>query len=370
MQIASSTHRFCLHVILTIVLFFANSSPGYTQETPFSKGVNLTSWFQVEDSRQIQFTKYTQDDFLKIQSLGFDVIRLPINLHHMTYGAPDYLLDTLFLEFLDQVVSWAEELELHLILDNHTFNPDVDTDPNIGNILKPVWRHMAEHFAQRTDYIYFEILNEPHGISDELWNTIQKSVVEEIRSVDTTHYIIIGPAGWNSYHNLSAMPLYEDDRLIYTFHFYDPFLFTHQGASWVTPSMIDVENIPFPYVVDQMPAQPAGLEGTWIGNLYDNYGNDGTISKVQELIDIAVQFKTQRGAPIFCGEFGVYQPNSIEDHRVTWYEAVREYLELHQIAWTMWDYHGGFGLFEENGYGLFRSRFEYSPAGSPGNEYP
>ena len=33
---------------------------------------------------------------------------------------------------LDNVIDWAEELEMHLILDNHTFDPADDTDPNVG----------------------------------------------------------------------------------------------------------------------------------------------------------------------------------------------------------------------------------------------
>ncbi len=342
-----------LLLTIAVLLSITSSNQGFAQEAPFNKGVNLTNWFQVPTAGQIQFGKYTRNDLIDIKSLGVDVIRLPINLHFMTNGAPDYTLDPLFLGFLDQVVDWAEELEIHLILDNHTFDPSMDTDPAIGAILLKVWRQMAIHYADQSQYIYYEILNEPHGITDELWNNIQQSVVDEIRLHDTTHYLIIGPAGWNNYHNLSAMPVYDDDKLIYTFHFYDPFLLTHQGASWVTPSMVDVKDIPFPYDAVSMPAMPSGLAGSWVGNLYNSYANDGTVQKVEELMDIAVAFKQQRGVPLFCGEFGVFQPNSQEVHRTYWYQVVREYLESHQIAWTVWDYHGGFGLFEEDGQNLF-----------------
>ncbi len=342
-----------LILILVTLLLFTTPHHSYAQEAPFHRGVNLTNWFQAPSARQMQFTRYTRQDFINIQSLGFDVIRLPINLHFMTGGAPDYILDPLFLEFLDQAVNWAEELGIHLILDNHTFSPSEDTDPDVGKVLRAVWRQMATHYSGRSDRLYYEVLNEPHGISDALWNSIQQSVVDEIRLHDTTHYIVVGPAGWNSYNNLSAMPPYEDPKLIYTFHFYDPFLFTHQGATWVSPSMIDVLDIPFPFDAASMPSMPPGLSGSWVGGLYGTYPSDGTVQKVKQLIDIAVQFRQQRGVPLFCGEFGVYQPNSQEVHRVTWYEEVRKYLESNQIAWTMWDYHGGFGLFEEDGNGLF-----------------
>jgi endoglucanase len=326
----------------------------FAQEAPFHRGVNLSNWFQASGPRQVQYTKYSQEDFENIKSLGFDVIRLPINLHFMTSGEPEYLLDTIFLEFLHQVIDWAEELEIYLILDNHTFSVSDDTDPNVGTILNKVWSQMADEFKDRSEYLCYEILNEPHGISDALWNPIQRSAVEAIRQIDTTHYIVIGPAGWNSYNNLAAMPVYEGKKLIYTFHFYDPFLFTHQGATWVEPSMAPIENVPFPYDAASMPAMPAEVAGTWVGSLFDNYASEGTAQKVRDLIDIAVQFREQREVPLFCGEFGVYQPNSLEEHRVQWYTEVRKYLDSMHIAWTMWDYHGGFGLFEENSNGLFQ----------------
>ena len=148
----------------------------------------------------------------------------------MTSGAPNYALDPLFLEFLDQAVDWAEQLGIYLIFDNHTFDPAVGTDPNIGVILETVWTQMAEHYKDRSEYIMYEVLNEPHDISDQQWNAIQMEVVDAIRAVDQEHYIVIGPAGWNSFNNLAAMPLYTQEKLIYTFHFYDPFVFTHQGA--------------------------------------------------------------------------------------------------------------------------------------------
>jgi endoglucanase len=341
---------------VVLILAIALASPHFTiaQQAPFSRGVNLTGWFQSGSARQIQFSRYSRIDFENIKSLGCDVIRLPINLHFMTNGQPDYRIDPLFFEFLDQAVNWAEELNLWLILDNHTFDPAANTDPDIGQVLEKVWLQMAQHYEDRSQYILYEVLNEPHGISDALWNTIQLGVINKIRSVDTRHTIVVGPAGWNSYNNLANLPRYTDPNLLYTFHFYDPFLFTHQGATWVDPSMAPLAGVPFPYRADSMPALPASLSTTWVGDNYRSYPADGTVQKVKQLIDIAVRFKAERNVPVFCGEFGVYIPNSHNNHRVYWYEVVRKYLEEKQIAWTSWDYHGGFGLFKAGSNGLFQ----------------
>ncbi|MDT8402878.1 MAG: cellulase family glycosylhydrolase, partial [Bacteroidales bacterium] len=218
-------------VALTMIMACATAQEASLAiETPFRKGVNLTGWFQASSAGVVQYDKYSKQDFINIKSLGFDHIRLPINLHYMTEGAngdimerkpgdetggvngdmtegaPYYTLDATFLENLNRVIDWAEELQMHLILDNHTFDPSMDTDPDVEDILHKVWAQMAREFADRSGYIYYEILNEPHGIKDRVWNRIQGRVIETIREYDNKHYIVVGPAGWNSYNNLAAMP--------------------------------------------------------------------------------------------------------------------------------------------------------------------
>ncbi|WP_192821572.1 cellulase family glycosylhydrolase [Rufibacter sp. LB8] len=340
-------------LIMGLLLFLTVTPLLQAQEAPFKKGVNVTNWFQANSAREVQFTKYTRQDFVQIKSLGADVIRLPINLHAMTQGAPNYTIDPLLFTFLDQAITWAEELNLHLILDNHSFNPIANTQPEVEIILANVWPQLARRYKNRSDKLYYEILNEPHGIADELWNGIQGRIIQVIRAEDTKHTIIVGASNFNSYQNLAQMPVYPDNKLIYTFHFYDPFLFTHQGASWVEPSLVPLANMPFPYRAQDMPALPSSLRGTWLEGAYNNYGNEGTVARVKQLIDIAANFKQTRQVPVFCGEFGVYMKNSRPQDRVFWHETVRRYLEEKGIAWTTWDYHHEFGLFTQGGSDLF-----------------
>ncbi|MBN1973458.1 MAG: glycoside hydrolase family 5 protein [Sedimentisphaerales bacterium] len=336
-----------------LLLIAINSA--WAIETPFNSGVNVTGWFQSQSAGQIQFTKYTKQDLVNIKYMGCDVVRLPINLHAMTSGSPGYTIDPLLFTLLDHVVDWAEELDLYLILDNHSFDPDVATPANIGDILVPVWTQMAQHYKNRSNLVCYEILNEPHGISDQDWNNIQQTVIDAIRAVDSVHSIIVGPANFNSYKNLDAMPSYTDDNLIYTFHFYDPFIFTHQGTTWTDPSMESVVNIPFPHSYSKMPGMPSQYSGTWIEDAYNNYSSDGQAWEIYESMQIIADFKDYRHVPVFCGEFGVYKQNAIDAHRNIWYFLVRMFLDYYGVSWTTWEYKGDFGLFEKDTYELFNS---------------
>jgi endoglucanase len=337
--------------ILIIICQFCFISAG--SQAPFSRGVNLTGWFQVSSPGQIQFTRFTKKDIINIKSLGCDVIRLPVNMHAMTSGSPSYTLDPLYFSFLDSVVNWCEELHVFLILDNHSSDPNGSTTADIANILVKIWSQTALHYKDRSAYLLYEILNEPYGISTASWGTIQNQAINAIRAVDTRHTIVVGGSSYNTYTELKNLPVYNDTNLLYTFHFYDPFLFTHQGASWVSPSMEPLSGVPFPYDAARMPACPASLKGTWIESGLNSYMNEGTVSRVKQLIDNAISFRNSRHVNIFCGEFGVYIPNSNPVDRTYWYNIVNQYLEDNNIPWTTWDYKGGFGLFNKGSNELF-----------------
>lgn len=340
-------------VICLLIVVFSFYAISADSQAPFSRGVNLTGWFQVNSAEQIQFTRFTRQDIINIKSLGCDVIRLPVNLHSMTSGSPSYTLDPLYLSFQDSVVTWCEQLHIYLIIDNHSFDPNVNTSPGIVDILTKVWSQMADHYKDRSDYIFYEILNEPHGITTAVWGSIQNQVISAIRVKDKRHTIVVGGSGYNTYTELRNLPVYSDANLLYTFHFYDPFLFTHQGATWVSPSMEPLSGVPFPYDATRMPVCPVSLKGTWIESGLNSYSNEGTVSHVKQLIDNAISFRKSMNVNIFCGEFGVYIPNSPNDDRSYWYNIVRQYLEENNIPWTSWDYKGGFGLYKKGSNELF-----------------
>lgn len=339
------TRTYIISGLIIAGLFLAGNA---LAQAPFSRGVNLTGWFQVNSPGKIQFTKFTRKDIADIKSLGCDVIRLPVNMHGMTSGSPSYTLDPLYLSFLDSVVAWCEDLKIYLILDNHSFDPAGDTQPGIADILIKVWSQTAAHYKDRSSYILYEVLNEPHGMSTSVWGPIQNQVITAIRAHDTKHTIVVGGSGWNTYTELKNLPVYSDANLLYTFHFYDPFMFTHQGATWTDPSMGPLSGVRFPYNQPEMPVCPDALKGTWIESGLINYPLQGNVEYVKQLIDHAVAFRNSRNVKIFCGEFGVLMKYSDDKDRCYWYGIVKDYLEEKNIPWTIWDYKGSFGVFRKD----------------------
>ena len=323
----------------------AGKTDSMVRTLPFSRGVNFTKWFEEHSAKEIQFARYIEQDFVNAKSLGADCIRVPIKMHSMTLGKPGFALDPLLLKYLDTAIGWAEKHGLYIIIDNHSFDPVAPTDPHIDKILLKVWAQLAERYKDRGEYVMYEILNEPHGISAGRWGEIQGEAIKTIRKIDPLHAIIAGGIDYNSIGKLALIPEYSCSNLIYTFHFYDPHMFTHQGAHWGSPSLASLGGVPFPYDRKRMPKTPDDLKGTWAESALENYEGDSAFSALSASLDKAAAFSKERGVPVFCGEFGVYMLKSASRDRVQWYKFITAELGKRKIAWTCWDYFCGFGIF-------------------------
>jgi len=320
---------------------------------PFSRGFNFSKWFEARAFKDIDFKKFSEQDFIDVKSLSADVIRLPIAFHNFVLSEKDHTLEPELLKYLDTVAEWAQKHQIYLIIDNHSFHPVNPTDDNIDKILIPVWEQIARHFKNSDKYVLYEVLNEPHGITDERWGEIQRKTVEAIRKIDKERPIIVGGTNYNSIEKLFKIPKYTDKNLIYTFHFYDPHIFTHQGATWNKPSLDPLSNLPFPAPENFNPQIHETFKGTWVEESLKNYERDSKLTKLSETLERVVSFSKERSAPVFCGEFGVFMKQSPKEDRVKWYKFIREEFAKKNIPWICWDYFGGFGVFKTQFRGAF-----------------
>lgn len=319
---------------------------------PFKKGVNLSLWLQAQSAGIIDGGLFTKDDFLNIKAIGADVIRLPVNFIAMSSGAGDYVIDQRLFSFIDKAVSWAEECGLYLIIDNHSIaGAEAAMARDLDKQLKKIWPQIAARYKDKSPLVCYEICNEPHKIDAKKWGKIQGDVLALIRAIDSDRTVIVGGTDWNSPKTLSKLPVYNDKNIIYTFHFYDPMLFTHQGTPW-NPDLVKFRDIPFPYSKERMPKKPFGLND-YQNSIYKNYEKEAGVQALTAVLDIAVDFSAERNAPVFCGEFGVYRPGANNADRVAWYKAVAVWLDERNISRANWDYYDSFGL--------FNSRFGFFP---------
>jgi hypothetical protein len=148
-------------------------------------------------------------------------------------------------------------------------------------------------------------------------------------------------AAWSSADDLCALPPPVFDRLIYTFHFYEPHVFTHQGAGWGKSEWEPVRGIGYP----PSPNEAERIEEPSAHEAVRCYVDEGWgARRVDEWVARAAAWGARHGVPIWCGEFGVYAAFSPPASRVRWLRDAREAFERHGVGWTTWDYRGGFAM--------------------------
>jgi len=299
---------------------------------PFSRGTNFNDWFETPNAESIIFSKYDEQDFIGVKKMGMDIIRLSIDINAMTSGAPNYTVSPLLLKHLDQAVDWAEKNGLYIIIDNHPLSMP-PTPNDIDKVLIPVWTQMAQHYKDRSEYVLYEIMNEPNRISSERWGKIQEDVINAIRKIDQQHWIVAGCVEWDKIRNLSSLPNYTDNKLIYTFHFYEPELLTMSSDFPLTGV------VPWPYDKKRMPKYKGSVKDE-----YKNYEKLASQETLLKLLDMAVSFSRQRNVPIFCGEWGTCM-TSHNENGIRWHQFISNALNERNIPWTNHSYYGFFGMF-------------------------
>ena len=302
---------------------------------PFKRGVNFTQWLEYRPADQIDENFFTKKDFENVRKLGCDVVRLPMHFEKLCSPDDGYRIPDKIFRILDRVVEWVTELDLFVIFDFHNSTTvDSQTSDDVEKILIPVWTQIAERFKDSTDKIIYELMNEPHGIEIPVWNDIIARLFKHVRGIDDSHYIIVGGADWNSFNGMKQLPEFDDDKVIYTFHFYDPHTFTHQGASRC--HMERVVDIPFPYSAEKMPPLPENPTERE-RKCFEEYPKNGTIEAVEQFFDQYAEFSIERNAPIYCGEFGCFAPRTNREERANWYKIVTGLLAERNISRTSWD---------------------------------
>ena len=99
-----------------------------------------------------------------VKDAGFDIFRLPVTWYPQLGPAPDYTINPHWLARVNQIVDWAINSGLTVILNLHHENwhfPSYENYPKASEILKKVWTQIATHFKDYDERLVFEAMNEP-----------------------------------------------------------------------------------------------------------------------------------------------------------------------------------------------------------------
>jgi endoglucanase len=113
------------------------------------------------------------------------------------------------------------------------------------------------------------------------------------------------------------LKLPDDPNLLVTFHYYDPFPFTHQGATWTGPDIQKLKGI------------------AW--------GSDADRAQLRADFEKVAAWSKANKRPILLGEFGAYDKSGTPtDMRAAYTSAIAREAERNGFAWSYWQFDSDF----------------------------
>jgi endoglucanase len=315
-------------------------------------GINTSIWFaQSPGNYSVQRlqTFTTTDDLKLIHQLGFDHIRLSIDATPLLQWQHGRDEGQSFMRELDRNVDFALAQGLAVIIDLHPESPYKQTllqgNDSVESFAE-LWVALAKHFSNRDpELVFFEIMNEPEQNDPYRWEGIENMVAGQIRQVAPAFTLIAGGARYSGLDDLLLLQPLSMPNVIYTFHDYEPFAFTHQGATWTLSAVRPLHGVPYPSTSKNV-SESMAQEPTLAGQLFvENYGLDHWDEhRVDASIAFAERWSKLYDVPVYCGEFGAHRPFANAASRERWIHDMRVALEHHGIGWAMWDYQTNFGV--------------------------
>ncbi len=376
----------------------ARGGPPETAFPTFAGGISLHHLLNWPDTKDGQGkTEYLWPPFAtagyqisdaelaRLKAMGFDFLRVTAD--------PSIFLASSKArqEHLHQVVRTRVQRLLgagfKVIYDLHpvSVNPDYAPLKLVESQDSPAFRAYADLMEEMArslddlphDQFAFELMNEPWLDSQAeiaRWQPMLEILHHRARQGSATLPLVLTGAQWGSIKALMQLDLrpFQGSNVLYTFHYYDPHTYTHQGVGgdegaylaglqWpASPGNIaDVREAAFARIdaAKQSPALAAQTKAVTRKLLADYELAAHDRQRMTADFEAVAHWAKKAGIPaqrIFLGEFGcVNAPHQqpLGKDRVQWLRAVRDSAQESGFAWALWAYkgYGGMALFDDKG---------------------
>jgi endoglucanase len=307
----------------------------------FSRGVTAANWFTHRSDLRLVPGWPDASDFARMRQLGLRHVRVLLD--------PDWLqMNAAHPRYLDAGLRQALDAGLMVVL---AVQPSSEHKQRMGrddaaiDVLAEQWTQIATAFATvPEDRLVFEVLNEPEIEDVGRAMQIQQRLIEAVRRVTPGRVVAVGGAHFSDISDLVAMQPLPLQGVVYSFHFYEPHNFTHQGATWGWPMWMLLRDLPYPSSPEALApvvptlAEVAREHAAWYGQqAWDK-------AKLAPFVEQAAAWSRRHRVPVWCSEFGVLRDAVPPASRRAWLTDVHGLFEADAIAWTYFDWWGHFGL--------------------------
>ena len=237
-------------VALSMLVLTACSTKSETTEVNnfrIQRGTNLSHWLsQSEERGEARRQHIQEDDFERLEQLGFDFVRLPIDEVQFWDEEGNKLPEAW--DLMVNAINLAEKHHLRTIVDlhiirSHYFNAVLEGKGDENTLfssekaqqdLIEMWYQLSDVLkGYSNDSVAYEFMNEPVADEHEQWNQLIVKVHKALREREPQRTLVIGSNMWQGYETIKYLKVPENDKnIILSFHYYNPMILTHYGAWW------------------------------------------------------------------------------------------------------------------------------------------
>ena len=308
-------------IYFTSIMTMAQTPTAFEMNQRLGRGINMGNAFEAPTETEWG-NPWDPEYFKIIAELGFSHVRIPIrwDTPERSMDIPPYTIEPAFLDRIKLAVDVALRNGLHPIINMHHHNTLFENPQQERARFIAQWVQISQFFRNYPDSLIFEVMNEPHSnLTPALWNEFFAEALTTIRQTNPTRVVLLGTAAMGGLSAVRYLQIPNDPNLILTLHYYEPFQFTHQGASWVSGA------------------------DAWLGTRWRN-----TDSERQTIINefsYAIEFARRHNIPVHIGEFGAYSPANLDD-RVRYTNFLARWFEEQGFSWAYWEFSARFGIYD------------------------
>ncbi|PZR32155.1 glycoside hydrolase family 5 protein [Caulobacter segnis] len=315
----------------------------------------------------------------RLRASGFDFIRLTVDpaIHLAADAARRAELQDIVAARVKRLIAagFAVIVDFHPVAQNPQFAParlmaDGDAFAAYMDLAGTTAATLSRLDPSK---VVFELFNEPplwRAEDQPRWQAMQVKLHGVARSAGGAALpLMLTGAKWSSYRTLIALDTqpFQGSNVYYTFHYYEPHIFTHQGVRKEQERY--VSNLPWPArpsdeaiavtEAKALIAKDAQLSADQkldasraterlLKAYFDGEGERRNLNSAFAAITSWASAQRISSSRIVMGEFGVaFQPTASPTFRASrsaWLHAVRSAAEAHGFPWAYWAYKGYGGM--------------------------
>lgn len=288
-------------VIILTLMVTSTMAQMTAQEARVLMGRGINMGNTLEPPNEGEWAPKAQDYFFDLyKEAGFTNVRIPVRWDKHTQTSAPYTINADWMDRVEQVIDWGLDRDLIIVVNCHHEESFLNDYEGQKARYESIWRQIATRFEDKSENLFFEIMNEPLGITQEQIEEFNESILGIIRENNPTRVVVYSGREYTGSDLLmkTEIPDTQDPYLMAYYHSYQPWSFAGQA------------------------------KGTW--------GTKADVLEMKNRMSAVQKWSVKNNIPVYLDEFGA-QRDCDYNSRMYYYAKCVEFALVYDHSFAAWD---------------------------------